>query len=283
MIRSARPERAVFLSITFVTAALACLVPSALGGDAAREAYDAAYALERQGKYAEAATAYKNVVDRYATDATTLTALGQLAGVQAAQGKTEEAFQSYVRYIESNLTAANTPPAKRPGAQAIQAQARWRVARALLGSRCADRYALAKAQYEKLINDSPGVPLAKKAEEKVTKLNAVLAQRAALTEQKTAILAVIKAYENAMKAKKTPAAIALLAAAPQDDTLSGKLRAYFNSARYRQYGYTIKRIRFNPDTSKAAVIAEAVTPNQKPGHKLFRLIRTALGWRLQRF
>ena len=96
MLRRARSKRAVLLTITFVTAALAWLALPTQGAAPAREAYDAAYAFERQGKFAEAVAAYKNVVDRYATDATTLAARGQLAGLQAAQGKAEEAFQSYV-------------------------------------------------------------------------------------------------------------------------------------------------------------------------------------------
>ena len=282
MLRRARSKRAVLLTITFVTAALAWLALPTQGAAPAREAYDAAYAFERQGKFAEAVAAYKNVVDRYATDATTLAARGQLAGLQAAQGKAEEAFQSYVAYLEGNLTAANTPRAKWPSPQAIGAQARWRVARALRGSPRADRYTLAKAQYQKLLDDFPGVPLAREAQKKIAGLNALLAQRAALMEQQAAIQTVIKAYENEMKAKNAAGVVALLAAAPQDDALSAKLRQHFSSERHKQYEYTITAVRFTPAMSEATVMTEAAVPNQKPGRKLFRLIKTALGWRLQR-
>jgi hypothetical protein len=269
---------------TLTVAVLLCLQGLSLGAEltTAKQAYDAAYALQCQGKEAEAEAAYKDVVDRYAWGSATSTALLQLAGVQASLGKTEDAYQSFIRHINKSFDAQNTPPAKRWSETITRAQARWNVAYALLGSSRDDKHVLAKAQFEILVKDFSGTRWGPLAKRRLTWLNSFLAKKASENTEKAAITKVIKAYETAMKAKGVAAAIGLLATPPQDNRLNTKLQEYMNSASYEPYEYTVRSVKFSPDMSKATVMTHAEAPNYRTGRKLFRLIKTADGWKLQR-
>ena len=269
------------LSACLLAVCLAGVSSGAEGGEAKR-AYDSAYGLEQKGELTRAAEAYRKVLTDYPESAVKLAALSQLAGVLAALGRTDEAYQTYVRYIRDDLAAAHTPPAERPSLEVIGAQARWKVARALLGSRRSDRYLAARAQCETLIRDFPGSTLASHANRRITRLNTEIERERMQAQRKEAIAAVIDAYAAALSQKNQAAALALLAAPPIDDALRDRLQRYFGSERHKAYTYKIKRMRFSPDMSKATVLTDALAPNEQAASKLFRLVKTAEGWKLER-
>ena len=247
-----------------------------------KTAYDQAYQLEVKGEYAEAEQAYAKFAEQYPGTPSGLAALSQRAGLLAVRGETEESVQVYVKCIEGGLKASGIPIEQWPSADAIRADARQRVARAILGSHRSDRYALAKKQYEVLARTASDAALAAEARRQIDWLNSEAKRESSQAEKVQPVAAVIKAYEAALRQKDAAAVLALLAAPPKDNALRTALEAYFRGAQYREYTYEIQQVGWNEDLSKATVTTRTVSSARESGRKLFRVVKTAGGWRLEK-
>ena len=256
--------------------------------DPARRTYLHANALWDKRQLDEAAALYRQVIDQYPGTSPAHQSAVFLSRIHAVQGKPEEAFKTLLAARLADLQATGTPPRTKDELEILHAQVRVQVARA-----CADDahtvegLRLARAQYEKLIEESPNSPLVSGARNQVQELDRRIPLELARQKEREVLLSLVKQIEKAINEKDVEAYLALHAPSPD----LGKKREEFEQAiKDPEFlvklpmAYEVDRIQFSDDLKYALVdagvrIAGAKERAEGLG-KTFQFVKTPEGWRL---
>ena len=257
--------------------------------DSATRIYLRANALRRKRKLDEAAALYRKVVKEYPGTSPAYQSSLFLSRIQASQGEPEEAFKTLLAARLSDLKRAGTPPRTKAELEILHARVRVKVARACANAETIDGLELARAQYQKLIDDHPNSPLVPRAKKRIEELDRQIPLERSRQKERKVLVALVKRIEKALNEKDVEAWLALHA---PSTNLEKKRQEFEEGIKNPEVlamlpiAYEVDRVQFSDDMKYAEVsagvrIAGAKERSKRHG-ETFYFVKTAAGWRLGR-
>ena len=258
--------------------------------DPARRLYLQANALDDQRKFAEAGALYRKVINAYPGSSVAYQSQVFLSRIEAVQGKPAEAFKTLLAARLSDLKKAGTPPRTQAELEILHARVRVKVAEACADAGTIDGLETAKAQYEKLIADTPNSPLVPRARRRIKELTRQIPLELSRRKEREILTSIVKSLEKALNEKDVKAYLAWLAPSADVEKVRQQIEQAFKNPRFvllLPITYVVDRVDFNDDMTEATVQAGVKTKTagsaqrDKRRGKTFRFVKTPKGWKLK--